>query len=188
MGFTWFKTSLFRHLRCDHFVNSRQSLQPLTSERGAVMVQMAIIAPLMVLLVGGTVDYGILLKEQGIITEASRVGARKAAGLTSPTPEWVCIMSTDIAREYLNSASIAGSEFTVTVDRQALNPEPQTGSPLACAPHKVFDGTNCVSVGVRVTVSRPPRFYLLPWHATLSSASTTFIQEDGIGPSNPCSG
>ncbi len=188
MGFIPLITSYFRHLCCDQAAVTHTSLTSISTERGAVMLQMAIIAPLMVLLLGGTIDYGILLKEQGIITEASRVGARKAAGLSSPTPEWVCIMSTDITREYLNNASINGAEFTVTVDRQELNAAPPTGLPPVCPQHKVLSAGNCVSVGVRVTVSRPPKFYVLPWHVTHSSATTTFIQEDGVGPSSPCSG
>ena len=45
-------------------------------ERGAVAVEMAIILPLLLLVVGGIVDFGRLLFTQNIVTNAAREGAR----------------------------------------------------------------------------------------------------------------
>ena len=55
-------------------------------ERGAVAVEMAIILPLLLLVVGGIVDFGRLLFTQNIVTNAAREGARSAAlGYTTAT-------------------------------------------------------------------------------------------------------
>ena len=55
-------------------------------ERGAVAVEMAIILPLLLLVVGGIVDFGRLLFTQNIVTNAAREGARtRALGYDEPT-------------------------------------------------------------------------------------------------------
>lgn len=45
-------------------------------ERGAVAVEMALILPLLLLVIGGIVDFGRLLFTQNIVTNAAREGAR----------------------------------------------------------------------------------------------------------------
>jgi Flp pilus assembly protein TadG len=53
-------------------------------ERGAVAVEMAIILPLLLLVVGGIVDLGRLAFTQNVITNAAREGARmRALGYTT---------------------------------------------------------------------------------------------------------
>jgi Flp pilus assembly protein TadG len=55
-------------------------------ERGAVAVEMAIILPLLLLVVGGIVDFGRLLFTQNIVTNAAREGARAwSLGYDVPT-------------------------------------------------------------------------------------------------------
>ena len=55
-------------------------------ERGAVAVEMAIILPLLLLVVGGIVDFGRLLFTQNIVTNAAREGARAwSLGYDKPT-------------------------------------------------------------------------------------------------------
>ena len=52
-------------------------------DRGAVAVEMAIILPLLLLVVGGIVDFGRLLFTQNIVTNAAREGPRaRALGYT----------------------------------------------------------------------------------------------------------
>ena len=55
-------------------------------EHGAVAVEMAIILPLLLLVIGGIVDFGRLLFTQNIVTNAAREGARAwALGYDEPT-------------------------------------------------------------------------------------------------------
>jgi Flp pilus assembly protein TadG len=53
-------------------------------ERGAVAVEMAIILPLLLLVVGGIVDFGRAAFTQNVVTNAAREGARmRALGYTT---------------------------------------------------------------------------------------------------------
>lgn len=142
----------------------------LSDERGAELVQMAFVLPILLALVGGVIDYGILLKEQGIIIEAARVSARRAAALMPTTPDWICVIALDTARDHLTNANINAEEFTVTAETEPVNSGPSILGDPSSPP--------VMRNGVRVTISRPSRYYFLPWHAVVSSASAVFLQED----------
>jgi hypothetical protein len=57
---------------------------PLNNPKGSVAAEFALILPLLVLLLFGIVEFGLLLYNQQIITNASREGAR--AGIVAGTP------------------------------------------------------------------------------------------------------
>jgi Flp pilus assembly protein TadG len=48
----------------------------LKNERGGALIEFAIVLPLLLLLVGGIVDFGILFYNKQVLTNASREGAR----------------------------------------------------------------------------------------------------------------
>ena len=48
------------------------------NQRGAVLVEMAIVLPLLLVLLVGVVDYGLILREYQILQNAAREGARLA--------------------------------------------------------------------------------------------------------------
>jgi Flp pilus assembly protein TadG len=54
------------------------------SQNGVAAIEFAIILPLLVLLLFGTVEFGLLLYNQQVITNASREGAR--AGIVAQSP------------------------------------------------------------------------------------------------------
>jgi Flp pilus assembly protein TadG len=58
--------------------------KPLKSrwERGSVVMELALALPLLLLMVAGTVDIGMLFWEKEVLTNASREGARAAARAT----------------------------------------------------------------------------------------------------------
>jgi Flp pilus assembly protein TadG len=58
------------------------------NQRGAVLVEMAIVLPLLLVLLVGVVDYGLVLREYQILQNAAREGAR-----LSILPQY-CISST----------------------------------------------------------------------------------------------
>lgn len=58
---------------------ARRKAARLRGERGAVAVEAAIITPLLVLLVFGIVEYGLLFKDSLAVTTAIRSGARTAS-------------------------------------------------------------------------------------------------------------
>ena len=80
-----------------------------TDRRGAAVVEFAIVAPLLVLLIFGIIEVGRLVMVQQILTNASREGARRAV-LEHATAAEV----QTVADNYLSNSSISGA--TVTVD------------------------------------------------------------------------
>jgi len=56
----------------------------IRGQRGAAAVEFAILLPVLVLLLFGTIEFGLLLFNKQVITNASREGAR--AGIVSKTP------------------------------------------------------------------------------------------------------
>lgn len=57
----------------------RKSRQLLQQHRGQSMVEFALILPILLLLLTGIVDFGLLLHDQLKVSEAAREGARTAA-------------------------------------------------------------------------------------------------------------
>ncbi|OEU62199.1 MAG: pilus assembly protein [Desulfobacterales bacterium PC51MH44] len=52
-------------------------LKKLKAQKGAAAVELAIILPLLVMLLFGMIEFGIILYDKAMITNASREGARK---------------------------------------------------------------------------------------------------------------
>jgi Flp pilus assembly protein TadG len=48
----------------------------LKSERGAELIEMALVLPLLLLIIVGIVDFGFLFRELSVVTNAAREGAR----------------------------------------------------------------------------------------------------------------
>jgi Flp pilus assembly protein TadG len=77
--------------------------------RGAAVVEFAIVAPVLLLLVFGMIEYGRLVMVQQVITNATREGARKAV-LDGATTTNVTTVVTD----FLTASRINGAVVTVT--------------------------------------------------------------------------
>ena len=78
------------------------------SESGAELVEFALVLPVLLLVFGGIVDFGLLLQRQQVVTNAAREGARLAVlpGYTDPD---VRARVTAFVREGLNNQSAAPS-------------------------------------------------------------------------------
>lgn len=79
------------------------------NRRGAAVVEFAVVAPLLFLLLFGMIEFGRMVMVQQVLTNASREGARRAV-LDGATTASV----TAAVQEYLSSGGIGGA--TVTVD------------------------------------------------------------------------
>ena len=94
-------------------------------QRGAAMVEFAIVFPLFLVLVFGSIEYGLVLFDQAVITNASREGARSSIALKVPK-----LTGTEIETIVLNYAtdhliSLGGSSTpTVTI---TPTPSPLSG-------------------------------------------------------------
>lgn len=86
----------------------------IRSERGAAAVEMAIVLPVLILLVGGIIDFGRAFMQQVILTNAAREGTRVAV-LTKDATQLGNITTRAQAAADLNpmaSATVAVSPST----------------------------------------------------------------------------
>jgi Flp pilus assembly protein TadG len=77
--------------------NKRQSRE---RQKGVVVVEFALLLPVLLLIVFGTIEMGVLLYDKAVVTNASREGARSGVVLKSPKPS-----ATDIQNVVLNYTS-----------------------------------------------------------------------------------
>jgi len=82
--------------------------------RGAAVVEFAIVAPFLLLLIFGIIEFGRAVMVQQLLTNASREGARRAI-LEGATSEEVEIIVSD----YLDNSSVDGA--TVVISPSSLN-------------------------------------------------------------------
>jgi Flp pilus assembly protein TadG len=112
-----------------------QKLEPTPSQdrpkrQGAAVVEFAVLAPLLFLLVFGMLEYGRLIMVQQIITNASREGCRQAVleGATSTGVE-------TSVQSYLTGSSISNATVTVSPDPAVAGP----GDPMTVTVDVNFD-------------------------------------------------
>jgi Flp pilus assembly protein TadG len=101
------------------------------SERGAVLIEFALVFPLLLLTTLGIIDFGLLFQRYEVLTNAAREGARVAVlpGYSSADVE-------DRVEQYLQATSLSATTVTTTV----------------AAPTTVDLGPSCITV-IAVTVS-----------------------------------
>lgn len=100
----------------------------LKSEKGQAMVEFALVLPILLLLIGGIIDFGLIFNQKVLANNASREAARYVAVHYSTelkTPSAANTKAGEKAKSYLPSyivgipptvtATIAGEEVKVTV-------------------------------------------------------------------------
>jgi Flp pilus assembly protein TadG len=92
------------------------------NQSGVAAVEMAIIAPLLILLALGSFEFGLLVYNKQVITNACREGAR--AGIVRPGPDFSTDLELkDIVKNYCNMRLIDfGGNNTLTDGDIILNP------------------------------------------------------------------
>ena len=84
------------------------------SRRGAAVVEFAVVAPILILLIMGMIECGRMIMVQQILTNASREGARRAVLEAADVGE-----VNSVVNEYLASTSVTGA--SVTIDPTSLS-------------------------------------------------------------------
>jgi Flp pilus assembly protein TadG len=79
------------------------------NRRGAAVVEFAVIAPLLFMLIFGMIEFGRLIMVQQILTNASREGARRAVLEHASVSEVESVVA-----DYLSGASVSGASVTVS--------------------------------------------------------------------------
>jgi Flp pilus assembly protein TadG len=97
------------------------------SEAGAELVEFALVLPLLLLIFGGIVDFGLLLQRQQVVTNAAREGARLAV-LPGYTNTDVQARVTQFVREGINNDTAAPTTVVT-----AVTLTPGSGPPFQAA-------------------------------------------------------
>lgn len=84
-------------------------------ERGASAVEFALIVPVLVLLLMGTVSTGLAYNDHISLTNAVREGARYGAGADITSSSWAANVQTRVQQVYFNAAGIAPTDNQVCV-------------------------------------------------------------------------
>ena len=123
------------------------------SQAGAELVEFALVLPILLLVFGGIVDFGLLLQRQQVVTNASREGARLAV-LPGYTTADVQARVTQFVREGINNDS-AAPVATLT--------------PVTLTP-----GTGPAFQAARVSVTLADRFLILGPIVSLAGGTGSF--------------
>jgi Flp pilus assembly protein TadG len=101
--------------RCQQ--TQRKALMP-QRQRGAAVVEFALILPILLLLLVGTIDASLALYDKAVITNASREGAR--AGIVARSPPLTETQIKSVVERYLQGAliSLGGTSALPTVQIQ----------------------------------------------------------------------
>jgi len=83
------------------------------TERGAVAAEFALLLPVILLVLFGTIEFGMIMYSRELITNASREGAR--AGIVQVSPKPTAGAITTIATTYLTGTGIKPADVTITV-------------------------------------------------------------------------
>lgn len=82
-------------------------------ERGAALVEFAVLAPLLILLLLGIVEFGYLFGQFNEVRHAAREGARYAA-VSSPDLDGGGVGNSDVVKAVCEAVNLPGSTITVT--------------------------------------------------------------------------
>ena len=83
------------------------------NERGAVAAEFALLLPVLLTILFGIIEFGMIMYGREVVTNASREGAR--AGIIQVSPKPTSGQITAIATNYLTGTGINPSQVTVTV-------------------------------------------------------------------------
>jgi len=97
------------------------------NERGAAAVEFALVLPLLLLLVFGGIEFGLLMFNKQVITNASREAARAGIVSAGPSDEVIEGIARDYCQNFVVTFDPAGLPPTVTISHPA---EPESGDDL----------------------------------------------------------
>jgi len=85
----------------------------LKREEGAAAVEFALLLPLLMLILFGIIEFGLVLYNQEVITNASREGARYGIVIGSPRPTTGQIQG--VVNTYLTNAGLNSGNASISV-------------------------------------------------------------------------
>lgn len=155
----------------DWFRSKLDRLERISTETGAVLLQFSLTLPILLAILGAIVNFGMALRENGVLAAAARAGARAGASLVVATPDLITFAGSVAAQDFLDHAGLDRSQYFVTVCRQDIETSPG----------------GAMRAGIRVELkSRQPRHYLFGDNLVTTHAISVFVTESGDGPVDFC--
>lgn len=93
----------------------------LRSDRGAAAVEFALIVPVLILLLIGTVSTGLAYNDHISLSNAAREGARYGAAADIASTSWATSVQTRIREVYFNAEGSAPTDDQICVQLQTWN-------------------------------------------------------------------
>ncbi len=141
------------------------------SERGASLVEFALILPLLLVILFGIIEFGLIMYNKAIITNASREGARRGIVFRTLPPDFAYSPLSDaeitgVVNQYLADYLIgfAGDIATTTISRAPGTPSGNLLTVQVSYPYQFLV--------LRALTSLLPGGSALPGTVNLSSAAT----------------
>jgi Flp pilus assembly protein TadG len=145
----------------------------LRSERGTAVVEFALIAPLLFLLVGGIIDFARALNYYNDLTQLAGQGARAAIVASNPDgtgPATATSVQCQLVKTYTTSPELRGSTSTDGIQVQILDPNnagASTVMPIAGLPLKVQTSFDFNFIVPLVKIAIPGPFLHLSTSSTM---------------------
>lgn len=98
------------------------------SQRGASMVEFALVLPLLILLVFGIIEFGLALYDKAVLTNASREGARK--GIVAQVPRVQNTEIKTVVKNYCQNYLITFGTDTIKDSNIAISPDEPRNVPF----------------------------------------------------------
>ena len=136
----------------------------ISHDRGVALLELAMVLPIVMLCMGGVIDYGMILRENAVMAVSARVAARTAAGQLDSTGLYLCQLAKSTAAESLRAAGLNPALYNIGVESVLVDSDQ----------------------AIRVTVTRPTRFYFLRTNSWSSAVQSSFLTESGIAPEENC--
>ena len=149
----------------------------LRSERGTAVVEFALIAPLLFLLVGGIIDFARAMNYYNDLTQLAGQGARSAIVASNPDgtgPATATSVQCQLVRTYTTSPELRGSTSSDGIQVQILDPNnvaASTANPIPGLPLKVQTSFHFNFIVPLVKIAIPGPFL------NLSTSSTMRVEQ-----------
>jgi len=112
----------------------------LKQQSGSSAVEFALVLPILVILLFGIVEFGIILYDKAVITNASREGARYGILFREPGAEVACSDITSRITSYTSDNLLTfGTATAVNIDYSPSSCTPAAGSELTVTVRYQYD-------------------------------------------------
>ncbi|HUG01796.1 MAG TPA: TadE/TadG family type IV pilus assembly protein [Longimicrobiales bacterium] len=98
------------------------------STAGQSIAEFALVVPILLLLVFGIVEFGLIVKSWQVVTDAAREGARVAVVGATPGATADSTDAVAAVRAALNRGGLDGADATVTLEAHGVSAGPWTGA------------------------------------------------------------